>query len=171
MASRDTHPEDWHDRKVPEDRRDIMRRQCPQHDPGKHWHDDYNYVFGTEDGEENPPTWRDCIKLVRNSVKLDEKIHKFAVVYVREDGILKCMASPGIGHHGSVNLLAKAISIMAYQKDAEEQRQQQQSAQFGRNRTLGHEYLHKEHNGTSMHRLSKYLPNGGKCAHRASFPP
>lgn len=132
MASRDTHSEDWHDTKVPEDRRDIMRRQCPMHDPGKHWLDDYDYVFGTDDAEDHPPTWQDFIKMVRNSVDLNDKIHKFAIVFVKDDGTLQVMASPGIGHNGSVNLLAKAISIMAYQEDAEEQHQQTQlAALFG----------------------------------------
>jgi hypothetical protein len=93
-------------------------RTCFGHD--SHWMDDSVYV------NEGPEGAADCANSTKDLVKLlsselpDEKIYRFALVTVDDKGFIQLSTSPGMAHDNVVNLLSRAISILAVQRGIDE---------------------------------------------------
>lgn len=103
----DTHEHEGHD------------KTCQVHDD--HWQDDYAYV-GSEkrlealkEGPGELPSTESMAELI--SQLEDVIVFRFALVYVNgETGNIQVATNPGMETPGAINLLAKAISVMAFQE-------------------------------------------------------
>lgn len=100
---------------------DRNLRACLEHDENHHWEDDEAYV---ETGDRLPvpeyaPTWEDIVTLLDNNPpEGDSHIYRFAIVFVNaEDGQIGVFANPGAEPPSVINLLARAVSIMAFQQN------------------------------------------------------
>ena len=98
---------------------DESRRHCPRHDLGKHWIDDLAY---TQENTRLPvptgaPTFRDMLEVIRQSAPEDNpSVYRFALVFVDgETGGINCLSSAGLEVSSTINLLSRAISIIAFQ--------------------------------------------------------
>jgi hypothetical protein len=97
-------------------------RTCFGHD--KHWMDDSVYVNYGEEGapvEDDSPGKEELIDLLEAAIDDDQKIFRFALVFVDEKGFIQLGTNPGMTPDTTINLLAKAISIMAVQEQIDDQ--------------------------------------------------
>lgn len=106
------------------------RRACPIHDENLHWQDDIAYVNG--DVAEPPegykaPTWAEMAAVIlRDKPEAVDNIYRFALVYVNgETGHIDVIGDPASNFLTVVNLLSKAISMMAFQESETVKRMQE----------------------------------------------
>lgn len=87
----------------------------------EHWRDDSVYAH-PEYNKENMPTTADLGKLLSEDLEeRDEKVYRFALVFVDEDGAIQLVANPGQTPMSTINLLANAVRILSFQENALEQ--------------------------------------------------
>lgn len=93
-------------------------RACFEHDKSEHWRDDYTFAIG-EPAHAAPNTYSDMVELLKRDQPEDNpNVYRFATVYVRADtGTVELVGSPDQNHDQLVNLLSKAISLVAFQQD------------------------------------------------------
>ena len=98
-------------------------KTCIAHDD--HWQDDFAYVSEKRlPVPENAPRTAQMAAMVAD---LDDvPIYRFAIVYVNaKTGNIQLATSPGVSAPASMNLLAKAISTLAFQEAYEERMAEQ----------------------------------------------
>lgn len=85
----------------------------------EHWRDDSVYANPDFDTD-NLPTGEFMAETIGEAMdeKEDEKIYRFALVYVNGDGAIQLMSNPGMTPMSSINLLSSAIRILAFQEGA-----------------------------------------------------
>jgi hypothetical protein len=90
-------------------------RSCPEHDPNKHWWDDYAYVY-EDNPEQCPNRFSDILKTLEvNKPEGDPRIYRFLLVYVdAESGKMDVLGNPGNSEYAAINLLTRAASLIAY---------------------------------------------------------
>src|SRR5271166_1589238 len=99
-------------------KREEGRRGCIAHDTGKHWVDDLAYIHESDrvPVPEYAPTYSDMLQVIQeNAPKDDPAVYRFALVFVDgESGLINCLSSGGSEVSACINLLSRAISIMAH---------------------------------------------------------
>lgn len=95
-------------------------RTCFGHD--RHWMDDEVYVRYGDDGapvHDDAPNNNDLLEILQASLDKEQLNYRFALVIVNEKGGIQCATNPGATAMATMNLLARAVSIMAMQHDLE----------------------------------------------------
>jgi hypothetical protein len=96
---------------------------CVKHDT--HWHDDFAYLNKNRlPVPDDAPTLETVKHLLDHTIQDngDEPVYRFAVIYVNaQTGTLQVMTNPGMSHPATINLLGRALSIIAFQEAQAEQ--------------------------------------------------
>ena len=102
-------------------------KTCITHD--EHWQDDFAY---TNDDRlpvpEDAPRLSEVAKLIKHATKEGDNpvIYRFSLVYVdAATGNLQVITNPGMSGPASINLLARAASVIAFQEAQLEKQAQQ----------------------------------------------
>jgi hypothetical protein len=101
--------------------------RCIQHDKNRHWEDDMKYVdpLNIDDiPPEQIPSWDMMVQKITEAKPDDTGgIYRFALVIVdQKTGLMDVLGSPGQDPLRVINLLSRAVSIIAYTEDVNAER-------------------------------------------------